>query len=425
MVKTLKKIVLISLLFTLIFGLSSCQQKEKANKTKIITFWTLQLNDFSGYINEVITSYEKIHPDVKIKWIDVPFSEGEKRALAAVMSNDTPDLINMNPNFGATLASKGALADLNNFLTPHDLALYIPESWQASRYAGMIYGVPWYITSSVTIYNKKILDVAQIYDYKSIKTYEDLGKIAQTIKEKANKYILMPSLTENGYMLKIFNKYDIAVTDKSQKHAIFNTPQAVKILSFWTDIYNKGYIPANSITEGHRVSLEKYLAGETAYILAGANFLKIIKENAPEVYKVSGVSPQITGSNNKIDFALMNLVVPKKSKNPKIAADFAIYLTNHENQLKFCKLAPVLPSTIKTLDTDFFKKETQGDLISKARVISAKQLKNAISQPPQLKNQKDLNEIIDFATQQALLKQTTPQKALNQAVNDWNKILAE
>lgn len=417
-------LLLISI-FALVFATSSCQKKPEIPEKTEITFWTLQLSSFSDYINNVITQYESINPNVKIKWIDVPYSEGEKRALAAVMSNDVPDVINMNPDFGATLASKGALLNVRKYVSRENYNKYLPESWSASSISDMTFGIPWYITSAITIYNKKILSEAGITDYNSVKTYEDLGKIAPLIKKKTDKYVLMPNLTESGYMLKIFNKYDIPVTDKAGKKALFNTPEAERILSFWTDMYQKKYIPAESITEGHRESLEKYQSGETAYIIAGANFLKIIKENAPEIYKISDISPQITGSNAKVDFALMNLVVPKKSKNPKTAVDFALFLTNHKNQLEFCKSAPILPSTTETLNSDFFKKSENKDLIERGRITSAQQLKNALTPALQLKDQKDLNEIIDLATQQALLKEKTPKEALNKAVQDWNQILTE
>lgn len=425
MKKFLSISIFLVLIFSVVAGLSSCRKKpDNSNKTQI-TFWTLQLSDFSGYINNIIAEYETIHPDVKIKWIDVPYSEGEKRALAAVMSNDVPDLINMNPGFGATLATKGALLDVKKYVSKKDYEKYLPESWQASSVSGITFGVPWYITSAVTIYNKQILNNAGIKDYNSVKTYEDLGKLAPIIQKKTGKFALMPNLTESGYLLKLFNKYDVPIVNKSLSKAMFNTSEAIRILSFWTDMYGKKYIPAESITEGHRASLEKFQSGETAFILAGANFLKIIKENAPEVYKNSGVSPQITGSNGKVDFSLMNLVVPKKSRHPEAAVDFALFLTNHKNQLEFCRLAPILPSTKETLEAEYFKKAENNDLTVIGRVMSAQQLKNALTPPPQLRDQKDLNEIIDNATQQALLKQKTPQEALNEAVRQWNDILAE
>ena len=70
------------------------------------------MSDFAPYINGVIDEFEAQNPDVKIKWVDVPFSEGEKRTLASVLSDNPPDLVNLNPDFSATLAHKGALYEI-------------------------------------------------------------------------------------------------------------------------------------------------------------------------------------------------------------------------------------------------------------------------------------------------------------------------
>jgi len=404
------------------FVLTGCSTVKQDTDKKVVEFWTLQLGDFAPYINGIIDKYEKTHPDVKIKWIDVPFSEGEKRALAAVMSKSVPDLINMNPSFGSTLASRGALIDVKSYITQEQYDKYIKEAWDASTLGKITFGIPWYMTSSVTIFNTEIIKKAGLYPDKQPKTYEELGAISKIIKEKTGKYAFMPTLTEDGKMLKIFTQYDIPIVDSTATKALFNTPEAEKIMRFWVDMYKNNLIPPESVTQGHRAAIEKYQAGESAYILTGANFMKIIKENAPQVYKNTDVSPQITGSNNKVDFSVMNLVVPKKSKHHKEAVDFALFLTNTENQLEFSKLAPVLPSTIAGINSDYFK-QSQGDLFQKARSISAHQLNNALKPIPPLENHKDLSQIIDNATQAALLGKMTPKQALDNAVKEWNKIL--
>lgn len=413
----------VGLFIILALFVTGCTKTPVNTKYKEIEFWTLQLSDFEPYINGVIKDYEKLHPDVKIKWIDVPFSEGEKRALASVMSNKVPDLVNMNPSFGSTLASRGVLVNLKKYVSKEDYEKYIAESWDASTLGNVTFGVPWYITSSITIYNADILKKAGLNPDAPPKTYDELGNISRTIKEKTGKYAFMPNLTEDGQIIKIFNKYDIPIVNKEKKEALFNTPKGVEVLSFWKSLYDNKLIPPESLTQGHRVSLEQYQAGETAFIFTGANFLKMIKENAPKVYNATKVAPQISGSSGKVDFALMNLVVPVKSKYPKEAVDFALFLTNSENQLEFCKLAPILPSTVETINSDYFKSTDGKDIIDQARSLSAAQLNNALKPIPPLENQKDLFEIADFATQQALLKQKTPKQALDQAVKDWNKIL--
>ncbi len=420
-------LILFCMLFVIVL-LSNCTKKPQNNSVTEIEFWTLQLSGFSGYINGVIRDYEHLHPGVKIKWVDIPFSEGEKRALAAVLGNNVPDLINMNPDFGATLASKGALTNIKSLISKDDYNNYLKMSWKASSIDGFVFGIPWYITSAVTFYNTEILENSGIKQDEMPKSYYELGKLAGRIKEKTGKYVLMPDLTEDGKMLKFFNKYGIPIVGKwatTQNKAIFNTQQAIEVLSFWKSLYKKGFIPTESITQGHRESLGKFQSGETAFIVAGPNFLKIIKQNSPQIYAKLGVSGQLTGTDGKADFSLMNLVIPLKSKHPREAAQFALFLTNRENQLKFCKLAPILPSEKHALNSGFFTEGNTDNLMVKSRIISAKQLKNSLQPIPLLKNRKDLYEIIDFMTQEVLLEQKTPEEALNKAVLEWNKILAE
>lgn len=149
---------------------------EKTSQNEVIV-WTLQMSDFSDYMNNVISEFEKENPEIKIKWIDVPFSEGEKRTLASVLSDNPPDLINLNPDFSAALAQKGALAEIDKTKTSQ----FNQEILKSLEYNGKLYSIPWYATSAVTIYNKKLIEKAGV---KVPKTYEEIGHAAPLIKEK-------------------------------------------------------------------------------------------------------------------------------------------------------------------------------------------------------------------------------------------------
>ena len=46
---------------------------KKDVKNDEVVFWTLQMNDFAPYITGVINEFEKGNPEIKIKWVDVPF----------------------------------------------------------------------------------------------------------------------------------------------------------------------------------------------------------------------------------------------------------------------------------------------------------------------------------------------------------------
>ncbi len=397
--KTFIKKTLIVLTLVL---LSGCGQKPSDDKVQV-EFWTLQLNDFKPYITNIISEYEKSHPNVEIKWIDVPFTEGDKRILASIMSNKVPDLVNLNPSFSSTLAAKGTLSDISTYSDTKNLEKeYIPQSLSLCTQNGEIYCIPWYITSSITMYNQEITDKANIK--KIPLTYAELGTFAKQVKEKTHKYPLMPTLSEDGYMLKSLYKQGLTPIDSKKREVDFHNQKTLEVYNFWANLYQQNYIPKESITQTHREALEKYMSGDLAMIQTGANFLKIIKENAPDIYQKTRVAPQFDTKQGVVDFSMMNLIIPEKSQHKKEALDFALFLTNSKNQLEFSKLAPILPSSKKALEDSFFNQDKT--LLEKGLKISADQLKSAPKSIPLFPQQKEINNAIDYSTQEIMLKKS-------------------
>ena len=370
----------------------------KPNKSDELVFWTLQMNDFAPYMNKVISEFETQNPDIKIKWVDVPFSEGEKRTLASVLSDNPPDLINLNPDFSALLAQKGVLFEIDEQYEKQ----FNKSIINSLKYNGKLYSLPWYATSAVTIYNKNLTSGINLPS-----TYDDINKIAPNIKRKG-AYFMLPNITENDTMLRILNKYGI-------NYKNINSDKSVEIFDMFKNLYQKDLIPKETVTQTHREALEKYMAEKIAFFQAGANFLNMIQENAPDTYKKTDVATQLKGSIGQNDFSLMNFVIPIKAKHKQEALKFALFLTNYNNQLELAKLTNVLAVNQKTLQDDFYTKYDNSDLISKARVISAKQLDKIEPVMHSAKNQKELNTIINTAVQQILLNSNTTENILNDA----------
>ena len=146
-----KFLVILLVICGLIFAYTGSQKTSVSTKKEVVV-WTLQMGNFADYMNNIISEYEKTHSDIKIKWIDVPFSEGEKRTLASILSNNAPDLVNLNPDFSAILAQKGAL----EFIPEEELSEFNKDVVEALKYNGKLFAIPWYATSAVTIYNKAL-----------------------------------------------------------------------------------------------------------------------------------------------------------------------------------------------------------------------------------------------------------------------------
>ena len=407
----MRKILLIFIIvFLLILTAPLSSLKNHGTNENEVIFWTLQMSDFSDYMNGVIRDFEKENPEIKIKWIDVPFSEGEKRTLASVLSDNPPDLINLNPDFSATLAQKGTLYEI----PPESLTDFNDGIVESLKYKGKLYSIPWYATSAVTIYNKDIFKKAGI---NVPKTYEELKNSAEIAKVKTNSYIFLPNITENDTMLRILNKYGI------NSHENINSKKSAEVFDMFKTLYQKNLIPKESITQTHREALEKYMSGNIALFQAGANFLNMIKENAPSIYAVTDVAPQLTGALGQNDFSLMNFVIPQKAKHKKEALKFALFLTNEENQLELAKLTNIIATNKKALNNDFYTIYDDTNLMAKARVISAKQLEKVEPVLKSGRNQKDINNLINASVQEILLDKSDTQTVLNKVSQDWKSLI--
>lgn len=405
--KTLVRIILIVFLILL----SAVFFKPSNKSDNEVIFWTLQMSDFAPYMNKVIKEFEAQNPQIKIKWVDVPFSEGEKRTLASVLSDNPPDLINLNPDFSALLAQRGALYEINEEYASQ----FNKEIINSLKYNGKLYSLPWYATSAVTIYNKELLEKSGV---NMPLTYEDIALIAPEIKEKTGAYVLLPNITENDTMLRILNKYGVTASN-------INSEKSVYVFDYFKSLYDKALIPKESVTQTHREALEKYMAEQIVFFQAGANFLNMIKENAPSTYKNTDVAPQFTGELGQYDFSLMNFVIPVRAKHKEEALKFALFLTNYENQLELAKLTNVLAVNEQTLKDDFYTSYDKDDLIAKARVISAKQLNKIEPSFKTMKDQKEVNTIVNTAVQQILLNKNTTKKILDDVFNKINLLEAD
>lgn len=391
----MKKIILLIFVFTVAILPFIFHRQHAGNE---VIFWTLQMNDFAQYINGVISDFEQENPDIKIKWVDVPFSEGEKRTLASVLSDNPPDLVNLNPDFSSTLAQKQALWEISADSTEQ----FNKEILNSLKIKNKLYSIPWYATSAVTIYNKELINNAP-------QTYNELIKHAQTLRSK-NAYIMLPNITENDTILKILNKYGCTIENIKKCEFVFK---------MYADLYKNDLIPKETINTTLQEALEKYMSGNIATIEAGPNFLNMIKENAPEIYKKTDIAPQLKGNMGQNNFSLMNFVIPLNSKHKQDALKFALFLTNGKNQLELGKLTNVLAVNEKALQNKFYCEYDKNDLMAKARVISAKQLNKLQPVYRTVKNQKEINNLINNFVQKMLTgKENTINNKLEQKIQE-------
>jgi putative chitobiose transport system substrate-binding protein len=429
--KKLRSCLLIGVVLGSLIG---CNRAANNNSDRL-EFWTMQLKpNFTQYFTELNSSFERQNEAVELRWIDIPWSAMENKILTSISAKTAPDVVNLNPKFASQLATSNAWLNLEPAVSPEVKATYLPKIWEASSIEvcqesqcnDQTFGIPWYLTTTITIYNQELLAASGINQ--PPQTYQELARAAKTIKEKTGKYAFFITFVPNdtGDVLESLVKMGVDLVDDSGR-AAFNTPEGKTAFQYWVDLYQQDLLPPEVLTQGHRRGIELYQAGETALLASGAEFIDSITNNAPSIAQVSGVAPQITGKAGTKSVAVMNLVIPRDSDKSEQALKYALFVTNTPNQLAFAKESNVLPSTVEAIEQYIkdIEQQEQTSLKEQAKKISASQLENAEVLIPIRKDIQVLQQVIYENLQAAMLNEKTVEQAVQDAAEEWNRRLAE
>jgi len=401
----------------------ACESPRTVRDETTVEFWTMQLQPtFNDYFGDLIEAFEAENPELEVRWIDVPWSAMKARILTSVSARTAPDLVNLNPNFAALLAGRGAWLNLDESISEEVRSQYLDNIWDASRFEGQSFGIPWYLTTRITIYNEALLAEAGIEE--PPQTYDELAMVAQQVREETGKYAFFVTFAANdsGEVLESLVQMGVQLLNDDGT-AAFNSPEGVTAFNYWRRLYQQGWLPREVLTQGHQRAIELYQAGELALVATGPQFFQTITNNAPDIAAVSRAAPQITGETGKISVAVMNVLIPRDTVNPEGAIAFALFLTNPDNQLAFSQVANTLPSTRETLNHPYFQEVgPNAEPVDEARIMSAEQLERAEVLIPPQSNVNDLQEILYDNLQAVLLGQKTTEAALADAEQDWNAI---
>ena len=395
-----------------------------------LNFWTLDLAPkFNGYIREVIAAWEQKNPGVVVRWTDVPWSSVERKLLAAVFARTAPDLVNLNPPFAANLASKGGLLDLAPVLPAGAQQVYLPKIWQAGAQNGQQFAIPWYLTTRITMANRSVLAKA---GYEAPPTrWQDVPAYAEAVRRRTGKYALFMSVVpdDSAELLETLVQMGVQLLD-DQHRAAFNSAVGRGAFAFWSDLYRRGLLPQEVVSQGYRRAIELYQAGDLAQVATGPDFLTNLQTNAPGIAASTAPYPPLLGPNGEANVAMMNLVVPKQTAMAAEAVSFGLFLTNAANQLSFANQARVLPSAsaalAEVLETLQQPDPLQGagTLVRAARLLSAQTLGHAQVLVPATPGVKRLQAIIYTQLQRAMLGELSSGAALAAAELEWNRYAA-
>jgi putative chitobiose transport system substrate-binding protein len=383
-----------------------------------LEFWTISLSPtFDAYINETISLYEAQRPNIEVAWSDKTGEQIGFDLLNAVQSGNAPEVININVPMLLDYVEQDLILPITG---QFDERLYFERLLSSLQVNDDIYGLPWYVAPSVVMMNRELFSKAGIDPNTPITTLNELMSTATTIKERTGIYGYYPNVLAQALLYR-FLEAGLPILAEDDTTAIFNSPEHVTFFEEQISLLQQDIFPSEALLTGYGGALERYQSGNLAMLITGPQFLTRIKDNAPQIYANTQVSPYPLGAGQVIHSPLMLLSISAKSEHTREGLEFALFVSSHERQAAFSHLTAIFPSTAQAATDPFFTtlpaNPTPED---EARVIIAQELQYAKDLTMSLPNSSDLFLYFQKQIEAAFFGYKTPQEALDDAVRFWN-----
>lgn len=395
---------------------TQAQTTASAEPVKL-AFWTIYLRPtFDNFFNGLFETYKKDHPNVTVEWTDMPYDAIQNKLITAAAGGNCPDVVNLNTQMALILAGKDILANLDTEATEEQRSVYVKTLYDSAKTSKGAFAFPWYGAPSVLIYNKDLLAKAGIQTPPA--SFDEMLTMAESFKQKTGTYLYIPDEFRNILFLE-----GIPLISEDKTKAAFNTPEALELLNKYKAATEKDYIPKTGWGSWDKM-LQQFNTGKLGMMNTVTQSIKRVKDEAPNIYKTVEVAPAMVGKAGVILNPIMNVVVPKLSKNVKEAVNLAAFITNDDNQLGFAKTVQIFPSTTKASQDPFFKADTSTPE-TKAVSIAADELLKTADVSLAITKEGDVFTAINKVLEAVVVGKTDPKKALDDAEKKVNEVLAQ
>ena len=312
-------------------------------------------DQFVGAFRELIPQFEE-ETGIKITMDELGYVDLYQKLTADFVGHTANyDLMTVDIVWSGEYAQNGYTLPLDDFMARDeaDLALddIMPVAWTLGEYQGQHWAYPLAGYANVLNYRKDVLAEAGL---EPPKTQEELLEYAKQLNDPDNDFYGIALLGAKGpavaqdYMAWV-QQHGGTILDESGAPAL-NTPENVKILKFFGELFN--YAPPGATDYWWDQRETAFRSGNVA-MMEGWSIARAGYEN-PDISSVVGkvditTAPVAEGMEPKYGFGGWGIGINADSKNAEAAWEFIKWLSSPEIQKAWIRNdgAPIRRSTLE------------------------------------------------------------------------------
>lgn len=389
--------------------------KSSGELSGTVTWWdTSSVGSEDKVFKKLAEGFEKKHPKVDVKYVNVPFGEAQNKFKNAAQAGDgAPDVIRSEVAWTPDFANLGYLAPLDGTAALKNQDDFLKQAVASTKYEDKTYAVPQVIDSMGVFYNKKMFKEAGV---EAPADLDDLKTVAKKIKDKTGKTGLYLRGDDPYYFLSFLYGEGGDMVDAGSKSVTIDKPEGVKAFKAVKELVDDGTAKTDA-SDGWENMMQAFKNGDVAMMingpwavadtLTGSEFTD--KDNLGVVPVPAGSAAQGAPQGGH------NLAVYAGSKNLDASYAFVEYMTSVDSQATAAGELNLLP----TRTSAYAKKEAVDSEI----VGFFKPVVETAVERPWIPEGGSLFEPLRIEYTKVLTGQTTPEKAAKATGDSYRKLL--
>ncbi|MFD0421701.1 extracellular solute-binding protein [Streptomyces parvus] len=391
--------------------------KSSGELSGTVTWWdTSSVGSEDKVFKKLAEGFEKEHPKVDVKYVNVPFGEAQNKFKNAAQAGDgAPDVIRSEVAWTPDFANLGYLAPLDGTAALKNQDDFLKQAVASTKYEDKTYAVPQVIDSMGVFYNKKMFKEAGV---EAPANLDDLKTVAKKIKDKTGKTGLYLRGDDPYYFLSFLYGEGGDMVDAGSKSVTIDKPEGVKAFKAVKELVDDGTAKTDA-SDGWENMMQAFKNGDVAMMINGPWAVADTLTGSEFTDKDNlGVAPVPAGSAAQgAPQGGHNLAVYAGSKNLEASYAFVEYMTSVDSQATAAGELNLLP----TRTSAYAKKEAVDSEI----VGFFKPVVETAVERPWIPEGGSLFEPLRIEYTKVLTGQTTPEKAAKATGDSYRKLLKD
>ncbi|MEW2521473.1 ABC transporter substrate-binding protein [Actinacidiphila alni] len=396
---------------TAVAGCGSDTGSGSSSKKTINTWVYPVINDpkaNEAYWDGLVKGFEKANPGVTVKVSTYPWANRDTALATALAAGKGPDVAYLLPD--QLSAYQRNMIPANQWMTAADKAAYRPAALKAVSVDGKPLAAPVLMSTYPLLCDRKVFDAIGEHTYPT--TWEQLSALAPKLKAKgyyATSYSGDTTATLNMTFYPLLWQAGGDVFSSDGKKAAFNSAAGVKALTWLKTFVDNGWTPKDLVTTTPQIEQTDLAKNKVACTW---------QNTAAEVEPYWGkdnivVNPPLRDATS-VAYGTVGTLAMFKGANQKTAAEWISYVARPKNSTGL--LQPGGYFSPRTDATDLYP----GDQHQQA----TEKVLGSTDVGPINKAARDVMGLLAPQIQAALLGKTTPKKALDDAAQAADQLIA-